>query len=117
MERLITLSEGKAHLGITTPPGHVDDPALQLKLDAAQLFVVNYVGRTAARAEQVAAWDTPDATPADVKHATLVMFAEFFRFRGDDADFASERAQRAPGEDAPAVVVGLLRRYCDPVLQ
>jgi hypothetical protein len=117
MERLITLDEGKAHLGITTPPGHVDDPMLQLKLDAAQLFVMNYVGRTATGAALVLTWEQPDDTPADVKAAALIMFAEFVRFRGDDPDFASDRPQRWADADAPPVVIGLLRRYGDLVLQ
>ena len=117
MERLITLDEAKAHFGITTPPGHIDDPMLQLKVDAAQMFVINYVARTAYGIALAATWETPDDTPADVKAATLIMFAELHRFRGDDADFASERPTRWADTDAPPVVLGLLRRYGDPVLQ
>ena len=71
MERLITLAQAKAHLGITTPDGHVDDPMLQLKADAAQLFVLNYVGRTATGIALVATWTDPVETPADVQHAAL----------------------------------------------
>lgn len=117
MERLITLEQAKAQLGITTPPGHVDDPMLQLKADAAQLFVLNYVSRTAHGLAVAALWTDPAETPADVQHATLIMFAEFFRFRGDDPDFASDRPIRAADADAPPSVIGLLRRYGDPVLQ
>jgi hypothetical protein len=117
MERLATLVEAKGHLGIVTPPGHVDDPPLQLKLDAAQLVILNYVGRTTAGAAVVVTWDTPETTPADAKAATLVVFAELTRFRGDDPDFAADRPQRWPDTDLSPVVIGLLRRYCDPVLQ
>ena len=117
MERLITLSDAKGHMGITTLPGDVDDPMLQLKLDGAQMFVLNYVGRTAYGLGLAMLWTDPDETPADVKHAVLIMFAEFLRFRGDDPDFASDRPQRWADSDAPPVVIGLLRRYGDPVLQ
>jgi hypothetical protein len=117
MERLITLVQAKAHLGITTPPGDVDDPMLQLKVDAAQMVILNYVGRTAYGLGVAALWTDPDETPADVQHAALIMFAEFFRFRGDDPDFASDRPIRNPDQDLPPVVLGLLRRYGDPVLQ
>ena len=117
MERLITLVQAKAHMGITTPPGDVDDPMLQLKADAAQMFVLNYVGRTAYGLALAQLWTDPLETPPDVQHATLIMFAEFHRFRGDDPDFASDRPIRAVGSDAPPVVEGLLRRYGDPVLR
>ena len=109
---LVTLDEGKAHLGITTPPLHVDDPMLQLKLDAAQQFVAHYVGRTAAGLALVATWTGPDATPFEIKAAILILFAEFWRFRGDDPD----GPQRWADTDAPPVVLGLLRRYGGPVL-
>lgn len=117
MERLITLAIGKQHLGILTPPGHVDDPILQLKLDAAQMVILNYVGRTAVGLALTVLWTDPDETPADVQAATLIIFAELYRFRGDDPDFASDRAQRWADTDLPPVVLGLLRRYGDPVLQ
>ena len=112
MERLVTLEQGKAHLGITTPPGHVDDPNLQLKLDGAQLWVLNYVGRTAPGLTLADSWMDPDTTPADAQAAALIMFAEFWRYRGDDTD----GPQRWADTDAPPVVLGLLRRYGGPVL-
>ena len=117
MERLITLAQAKAHLGITTPQGDVDDPTLQQKVDAAQMVILNYVGRTAHGIALAALWTDPDETPADVRQCTLIMVAEFFRFRGDDPDFASDRPQRWADSDLPPVVLGMLRRYGDPVLQ
>lgn len=117
MERLATLEQAKAHLGITTPAGHVDDPNLQQKLDAAQVVILNYVGRTAYGAQVAAVWETPEDTPPDVTLCALVMCAEFWRFRGDDPDFASDRPQRWADSDLPPVVIGILRRYGDPVLQ
>ena len=112
MERLVTLQQGKDHLGITTPAGHVDDPNLELKLDGAQLFVLNYVGRTTRGKAVVATWTDPTTTPADAQAAALILFAEFWRYRGDDTD----GPQRWADTDAPPVVLGLLRRYGGPVL-
>lgn len=112
MERLVTLAQGKAHLGITTPAGHVDDGKLQDELDAAQLWVVNYVGRTAAGVTLVDTWIDPATTPADARAAALILFAEFWRYRGDDTD----GPQRWTDTDGPPVVLGLLRRYGGPVL-
>jgi hypothetical protein len=113
MERLTTLAAFKAHLGITTPPGHVDDPLLQQKLDAAQQVILTYVGRTAAGATVVAAWLNPTTTPADVQEYTLFQGAEFWRFRGDD-DTGPRRWDDA---DLHPIVLGGLRRYGGPVLQ
>lgn len=113
MERLATLVAFKAHLGITTPPGHADDPLLQQKLDAAQSVILTYVGRTAHGVTVVAEWIDPDTTPADVREATLFQGAELWRFRGDD----DTGPRRWDDQDLHPVVLGLLRRHGDPVLQ
>ena len=114
IERFVTLEQAKAHLGITTPPGHVDDPRLQLQLDGAQFWVLGYVGRTVAGQTIVATWVDPLTTPADVQAAVLILVAEFWRFRGDDLEDAGP--PRCKDTDAPPVVLGLLRRYGGPVL-
>jgi hypothetical protein len=114
MASVVTLVQGKAHLRITTPPGHIDDPDLQLKLDAAEGFVRRYVGRTATGQTVVATWTTPATMPPDAQAAVLLMLAELWRFRGDDLE--GHGAPRWMDQDAPPVVTGLLRRFCDPVL-
>jgi hypothetical protein len=113
VERLTTLVAFKAHLGITTPPGHVDDPLLQQKLDAAQQVILTYVGRTAYGATVVAAWVDPTTTPPDVQEYTRFQGAEFWRFRGDD----EIGPRRGDDTDLHPIVLGGLRRYGDPVLQ
>jgi len=40
---LVTLQEGKDHLRLTTPAGDAGDPDLQLKLDAAEAIIVDYL--------------------------------------------------------------------------
>jgi hypothetical protein len=111
----ITLAEAKAHLRITTPPGHVDDPDIQQKLDAAEAMVFGYVARTAARAAAVATWLDPASTPPDVRGFVLLQLGELWRFRGDDL------AAQSPPRDADAalspLVLNALRRHTDPVLQ
>ena len=112
MERLTTLERFKAHLGITTPAEHVDDPLLQQKLDAAQQVILNYVGRTAAGQALAADWTDPAATPTDVQEYVLFQASEFWRFRGDD----EIGPRRWDDSDLHPVIVGGLRRYGGPVL-
>jgi hypothetical protein len=40
---LVTLQEGKDHLRLTTPAGDAGDADLQLKLDAAEAVIVDYL--------------------------------------------------------------------------
>jgi hypothetical protein len=113
MSTLLTLAEGKAHLRLTTPPGHADDADLQLKLDAAEAFVLRYVGRSTHGLEVVAGWTDATTTPPDARAAILLMLGLYWRFRGDDLDGVTPAFDV---QDAPPVVVSLLRRFCDPVL-
>jgi hypothetical protein len=112
----VTLATAKGHLRITTPDGHVDDPAVQLKLDAAETMILGYVGKESRGAALVATWIDPASTPADVVAAILWQLGELWRFRGDDPG----SPVYAPGRDAQTdfspVVIGLLRRYATPVI-
>jgi hypothetical protein len=113
--RSITLAEAKVHLRITTPAGHVDDPDVQQKLDAAEALVFGHVGRTAAGQATLATWIDAATTPPDVRGLVLLQLGELWRFRGDDV-----AAQGAPRDaDAPLspLILNALRRYSDPVLQ
>jgi hypothetical protein len=109
----ITLAEAKAHLRITTPPGHVDDPDIQQKLDAAEAMVFGYVARTAARAAAVATWLDPASTPPDVRGFVLLQLGELWRYRGDDGT----GPQRDVDGALSPLVLNALRRHTDPVLQ
>jgi hypothetical protein len=114
MAALVTLAQAKAHLRLTTPPGDVDDPDVQLKLDAAEAFVRRYVGRSAAGQAVVDTWTTLETMDVDAQAAVLILLAEFWRFRGDD--LAGQGPPRWMDQDAPPVVIGLLRRFGDPVI-
>jgi hypothetical protein len=114
--RCVTLATAKAHLRITTPPGHVDDPDLQLKLDAAEAAILRYVGKSAYGLSQVINWSSPETTDPDAVACILIRLGEFWRFRGDDPGAATQSPGRTPGEDLTPVEIGLLRRFTDPVI-
>jgi hypothetical protein len=114
--QFVTLQQAKDHLRLTTPEGHVDDPDLQLKLDAAEAAILRFIARTAAGSALVDGWlDDADA-PADLVHLVLVQCGEFWRFRGDDPGAINYSPTRNAGEDFSPVVLGLLRRFGDPVI-
>jgi hypothetical protein len=109
---LVTLAQFKAHLRVTTPPGHVDDPDLMLKLDAAEYAIREYLSPYPADAAIVAGWD-PTTVPPLVQGIILFQAAEYVRYRGDDErgpDRALERGDLHP------LVVGALRRLRTPVI-
>jgi hypothetical protein len=108
----VTLATAKGHLGILTPAGHVDDPPLQLQLDAAEAAVLRYVAKSAFGAAFVETWVDPASTDPDAVAAVLLVLGELRRFRGDDLD----GPQRRGDEDLAPAVIGLLRRFTDPVL-
>jgi hypothetical protein len=110
----VTLATAKAHLGILTPAGHVDDPALALQLDAAEAAVLRYVAKSAYGAAFVATWVDPAATDPDAVAAILLVLGELHRFKGDDLEGAGP--PRRGDEDLAPPVIGLLRRFTDPVL-
>jgi hypothetical protein len=113
---LVTLQQAKDHLRLTTPEGHPTDGDLTLKVNAAEGAILNWLQKSAAGVTASAPWVDPDSTPPNVQAAVLLLVAEFWRFRGDDVGGALYSQARDPGEDLPRVVIGLLRRYTDPVL-
>ena len=81
---LVTLTQAKDHLRITTPaldPGDVD---LQLKLDQAEAIILDYLQPVDAL------WVSPETVPLVVTAAILLMLARLYEHRGDaekeDAD-------------------------------
>lgn len=96
---LITLTQAKGHLGITTADGDPTDVMLQLKMDHAEAIILDYLKDQA-----------PDPSPV-ITAAILIQLAELYRFRGDDPDGpAYEDGQLCPA------VTNLLRRKRDPAL-
>ena len=107
---LVTLQEGKDHLRLTTPAGDAGDPDLQLKLDAAEAIIVDYL-------------KVPDPAlftgDRIVQQAILLQFGALYRWRGDDPETlaarASEGYQGEQGYLSP-VITALLQRKRDPTL-
>lgn len=111
---LVTLTEAKAHLRITTPDDDPGDADLTMKLTHAQALVLDYCGSTAWWRTITATW-TADTLPDVVKAAILLELGELYRYRGDD--YALEESPRTDGEDLNPRVRDLLRRSRDPVVQ
>jgi hypothetical protein len=115
MATLVTLVQVKNHLLIPIVANDPGDPDLQLKLDAAEAAILDYVGATAYWAAIVSTWLDGSVTPPwFVLSAILLQCGELWRFRGDDLNIAGP--MRTPGQDFSDVVVNLLRRVHDPVV-
>ena len=111
---LVTVAQAKEHLYMPgMPDGDPMDPDLALKLSAAEIAVVDYCGTAPHWRPIVDAWDAA-TVPPPVVAAILIVFGELMRARGDD--LGDTGPAREPGDDFPAAVIGLLRRYRDPVL-
>lgn len=113
---LVDKATAKQHLRLTVADGSPQDAELEHKLRAAEDIIIDYVSRNEPGATAAATWTTPDATPPRAQEAVLMMVAEFWRFHGDDVGAAIYSAGRNANEDLPPVVMGLLRRFTDPVL-
>ena len=117
---LVELPAVKAHLRLTYDDA---DPAYaDLVLDlagkhaAAEAAVLRWVGKSAHGLSVIADWTDPAAVPFDAQAAVLIVIGELWRFRGDDPGAAIYTSGRDPGNDLAPVVIGLLRRFTDPVL-
>ena len=110
---LVTLTEAKAHLRITTPDGDPGDADVQAKLDAAEATILDYCNTAAYWRGITATW-TPETVPRYVHAAILLQLGELDRFRGDDLEGAGP--PRETGEDVSPAVRSLLRRTHDAVL-
>jgi hypothetical protein len=108
---LVTLTQVKAHLRITTPDGDPTDADVLQKAGAAEAAILNYVNKSAIGRTNSAAWTDSTTVPLDVQHAILVKVQELDRFRGDD--------EKGPavleGSELSPAITALLRRWTDPV--
>jgi hypothetical protein len=114
---LITLDQAKRHLKIPIVADDPGDPDLQLKLDAAEAAILDYIARSPRGAADVASWldiAAPVAPPAYVLSTILLQFGELWRFRGDDSD--NDAPPRHPNDELAPAIVALLRRTGDLVL-
>jgi hypothetical protein len=118
--RLVAFASAKRHLRMTwldDDPDYADEKAdLELKVLGTEAAILRYVDRSAGGRVHTVFWLDPTTTPADVQAAVLIQLGEYWRFRGDDAGAVIYSQGRDPGDDFAPAVVGLLRRYCDPVL-
>lgn len=107
---LVDLETAKAHARITATD---QDEELQLKLDAAEAAILDYINTTAYWRSVTPTW-TQGTVPTFVKYAICLQFAEFYRFLGDDS--WGQGPNRTADSDFSPAVVGLLRRTRDPLV-
>jgi hypothetical protein len=113
---LVDKAEAKRHLRLVVPDGHPLDLELTHKLRAAEAAVVDYVSRNEPGTTAVQGWTDPTVTPANVQSAVLLVLGELWRFHGDDPAAAVSAPARDPATDFQPAVLGLLRRFTDPVI-
>jgi hypothetical protein len=116
----VTLAQLQAHLRLpvgVSSPATAAEADLQLKLDAAEALVLQYIARPtdADWTATMAAWDGGSpavAVPATIQAAILLQAGELYGFRGDDLETVK---REAPGDLAPGIKA-LLYRFRDPAL-
>jgi len=102
---LVTLSDAKAHLRVTTT---TEDADLQQKVNAASAVIVDYLKDRAD-----ASWDELTA-PLPVQMATLLLVAYLWQHRGDDP---ADRDDLAVNQGVWSEIDPLLMRFRDPTLR
>lgn len=113
---LVDKGVAKQHLRLTVADGHPLDVELVHKLAAAEAAVVDYVSRNQPGTITVLSWTDPTTTPYNVQAAVLLVLGELWRFHGDDPGAVISAPGREPNQDLSPAVLGLLRRFTDPVL-
>lgn len=116
MATLVSKATAKQHLRLTVADGHPLDLELDQKLAAAEAAVVDYVSRNEPGRTTVQDWTDPTSTPANVQSAVLLVLGELWRFHGDDPGGAGTSPAREASSDFQPAVLGLLRRFTDPVI-
>ena len=113
---LVDYADAKQHVRLTVADGSPLDVELALKLAAAEAAILDYVMRNEPGKTLAPTWTSPAATPPNVQAAVLLELGELWRFHGDDPGAAATMPARDPHTDFAPAVLGLLRRYTDPVL-
>lgn len=115
MASLVTLTEVKTHMKLTGTTEH--DADLTLKMDEAEVLVLNYLKSYAgdddareARYAVIDAWTASDV-PKPVRSAIFRMVGHL---RGDAGDDPELTKTYASGDDLPPNVRLFLTRYKDP---
>ena len=114
MARFLTLAQAKNHLQLGTDTARDDD--LQLKIDQAEAFILEYIARRSDTTwtATIAAW-TNETVPLPIQAAIMRMTAKLFEFRGDEGEKDGPSGQDLQG-GMPADVRLLLGMYRDPVV-
>ena len=81
--RLVTLTQAKAQLNITLPPGDPGDVEIQDKLDEAEEIILRYL--KGANGEAIN-WVDPVTAPGNVTSAIKLMLTHLYQHRGDDEE-------------------------------
>jgi hypothetical protein len=85
--KLVTLTQAKAHLYITLPPGDPGDVAIQDALNEAEETILDYLKGANGAA---AGWTDPTNAPGPVTAAIKLMLGRLYEHRGDDDTDAEE---------------------------
>jgi hypothetical protein len=112
---LVDHADAKQHVRLTVADDSPLDLELKLKLAAAEAAILDYVTRNEPGKTLAEAWTDPAATPPNVQAAVLLELGELWRFHGDDPAAAATMPARDPSADFQPAILGLLRRYTDPV--
>lgn len=107
---LVTLQMAKEHLHIDVPTTPTPDPGdadLLRKLAAAEAIVLDYLE---VEATSPPLWADENDCPPLVQAAILMVFAELWRFRGDDPGTVVSSPQRDVAGSLSPMVEGMLRR-------
>jgi hypothetical protein len=79
--KLVTLTQAKAHLNITLPPGDPADEELQDQLNEAEDTILRFLKGAGGLAET---WVDPTTAPGDVTAAIKLLLGRLYQDRGDD---------------------------------
>jgi hypothetical protein len=79
--KLVTLTQAKAHLNITIPPGDPADVEIQDMLNEAEETVLNYLKGAGGKAVD---WVDPVTAPGPVTAAIKLLLGQLYQHRGDD---------------------------------
>lgn len=113
---LVEKAVAKQHLRLTVADGHPLDVELDHTLAGAEAAVLDYVSRNEPGKTTVLDWTDPTSTPVNVQRAVLLVLGELWRFHGDDPGGSATSPGREAYSDFQPAVLGLLRRFTDPVL-
>jgi len=116
MPMLVDLVDAKQHVRLTVADSDPLAVELALKLEAAEAAILDYVMRNEPGKTLAVAWTSPAATPKNVQAAVLLELGELWRFHGDDPGAPATMPARDPSTDFQPAILGLLRRFTDPVL-